>query len=202
MHNIEYKLIYDDIDESLEEDIIDFWQTNSNKLKNQVIHDFNKIVFVILNDNYPPYDVIVHENKERKVDSNGDNVHGDILGLAYVDRHYLEYNRLYYFYNEFIPFEIPGKSLDQVKKELYENTRKYLLSTKEIENYSDTGNYLGIILQKKDELLISEFGFKYYETNAEDFQYQKPDAKLDGCWYDNFDGSVLLPNPSINVDVL
>jgi hypothetical protein len=202
MYNIEYKQIYEGSDIGLEEKVIDFWKTTSNKKEFEVYRDFDKIVFVISNNNYPPHTIFTFENTEFKVDSKGETVWGDILGMSYVDRHYLEGDRLYYFYNDFIPFEIPGKSLDQVKKDLYENTRKYLLSTKEIENYTDIGNYLGIILQKKDELLISEFGFKYYETNAEEFQYQKPDINERGCWYDNFDGSVLLPNSSNNVDEL
>jgi hypothetical protein len=192
MYNIEYELVYDSIDISLEKKIIEFLKTNSNNSGQQILRDFSKIVCVLINDNYPPYDVIVAENKEWKVDSTGETVWGDILALSYVDRQYLDQNKLYYFYDYIIPFEIPEKSLDQVKIDLYENTRKYLLSTKEIENYTDIGNYLGIILQKKDELLISKFEFKYYE----------PDVNKIGVWYDNFDGSVLLPDPISNVDVL
>jgi hypothetical protein len=192
MYNIEYELVYDAIDISLEKKIIEFLKTNSNNSGQQILRDFSKIVCVLINDNYPPYDVIVAENKEWKVDSTGETVWGDILALSYVDRQYLDQNKLYYFYDYIIPFEIPEKSLDQVKIDLYENTRKYLLSTKEIENYTDIGNYLGIILQKKDELLISKFEFKYYE----------PDVNKIGVWYDNFDGSVLLPDPISNVDVL
>jgi hypothetical protein len=192
MYNIKYELVYDSIDISLEKKIIEFLKTNSNNSGQQILRDFSKIVCVLINDNYPPYDVIVAENKEWKVDSTGETVWGDILALSYVDRQYLDQNKLYYFYDYIIPFEIPEKSLDQVKIDLYENTRKYLLSTKEIENYTDIGNYLGIILQKKDELLISKFEFKYYE----------PDVNKIGVWYDNFDGSVLLPDPISNVDVL
>jgi hypothetical protein len=192
MYNIEYELVYDSIDISLEKKIIEFLKTNSNNSGQKLLRDFSKIVCVLINDNYPPYDVIVAENKEWKVDSTGETVWGDILALSYVDRQYLDQNKLYYFYDYIIPFEIPEKSLDQVKIDLYENTRKYLLSTKEIENYTDIGNYLGIILQKKDELLISKFEFKYYE----------PDVNKIGVWYDNFDGSVLLPDPISNVDVL
>lgn len=192
MYNIEYELVYDSIDISLEKKIIEFLKTNSNNSGQKLLRDFSKIVCVLINDNYPPYDVIVAENKEWKVDSTGETVWGDILALSYVDRQYLDQNKLYYFYDDIIPFEIPEKSLDQVKIDLYENTRKYLLSTKEIENYTDIGNYLGIILQKKDELLISKFEFKYCE----------PDVNKIGVWYDNFDGSVLLPDPISNVDVL
>jgi hypothetical protein len=192
MYNIEYKLVYDAIDISLEKKIIEFLKTYSNNSGQQIFRDFSKIVCVLINDNYPPHDVIVAENKEWKVDSAGDTVWGDILALSYVDREFLDHNRLYYFYHDIIPFEIPEKSLDQVKIDLYENTRKYLLYTKEIENYTDIGNYLGIILQNKDELLISKFEFKYYE----------PDVNNIGVWYDNFDGSVLLPNPISSVDVL
>jgi hypothetical protein len=192
MYNIEYKLVYDGIDISLEKKIIEFLKTNSNNSGQQLYRDFSKIVCVLINDNYPPHDVIVAENKEWKVDSAGDTVWGDILALSYVDRRYLDQNKLYYFYSDVIPFEIPEQSLDQVKKELYENTRKYLLYTKEIENYTDIGNYLGIILQKRDELLISEFEFKYYETDVNETRF----------WYNNFDESILLLNPISNVDAI
>jgi hypothetical protein len=197
MENLEYTIVYADVDEELEEELINFWATEDHVNVERVKSNFNKIVLVLINGDEvfqlnEPY-VIDEYGVKRNL--NGDKVYGKILGFSYVDRHYLEKNMLYYFYREFIPF--PKFNTDYIREKLYEKTREYLKILEDIVEFSeesnnsihrlDSGKYLGIALQKKDDLLTSKFGFEYYKFTTENFEFNY-DNNSDkcGCWIDRF----------------
>ncbi len=178
MKNLEYKLVYGDIDEELEVELINFWISYGDISKEESESSINKFVLVLLDTS----DVIVDEYGVKR-DLFGNKVYGKIVGFSYVDKDYLEFNELYYFYNAFIPFS--EYNTDLVKKNLYKNTREHLKILQNIEEYSertdidltvfhrvDSGDYIGIALKEKDDFLISKFGFKFDDRS--------------NYWYDNF----------------
>jgi hypothetical protein len=186
MENLEYLAIYDDVNEELEEEIIQFWSKHGNLPVKTTESQFNQIVIVILDT-----DSVIKLNQYHTIDKYGNmlDIHGtkivveEIIGFSYVDRHYLENNELYYFYNYFIPNETYNN--DEVKFKLYESTKQYLCSLKYVDNYVDRGNYLGLILQKYDKNITDKFNFECcdFKTDSYDFCYYK----CDNYWLDKFD---------------
>jgi hypothetical protein len=117
--------------------------------------------------------VIINEDEVSKYLSADDKT---ILSVSYVDKRYLGYNKLYYFYSTI------GNLSDDAEIQLYEITRKSLIEYEKNYASGNYGNFLGIILNKKKDVLISHLNLKSCDT-----PYQEGTV-----WYDNFDGTDLI----------
>ena len=100
----------------------------------------------------------------------------EVLSISLVDREYLGPDKLYYFYNTL------GKIDPEIDIQIYELTRERLLELNSQPDYIGNIPYLGIILNKKKQILISALNLKSCDTPY-------PEGTV---WYDKFDGTDLI----------
>jgi hypothetical protein len=108
----------------------------------------------------------------------------NILSFSYVSRRYLGPDKLYYFYNSI------GVSNSNIEVQMYEITKKHLYLMNNYPEFIGNVKYLGIILETKNENLITNLNLKCCDT-----PYQEGTV-----YYDNFDDSELMIESIKNLD--
>jgi hypothetical protein len=150
--NVRYINVYTNIDYDLELKLIDMISKSNFVDKINASEYSHKVVTILVDNN------------------------DDIMSISFVDKRYLGPTKLYYFYSTI------GNLSDDAEIQLYEITRKSLIEYEKNYADSDYGNFLGIILNKKKDVLISHLNLKSCDTPY-------PEGTV---WYDNFDGTDLI----------
>jgi hypothetical protein len=100
----------------------------------------------------------------------------DILSLSYVERGYLGPDKLYYFYDTI------GVMDSNIQIQMYEVTKDYLCLMNKYPEFIGEAKYLGLILKKENNNLITNLNLNFCDTPYAEGR----------VWYDNFDCSELV----------